>query len=52
MSKSAKTFDVFLSCSRQDVQRAKLVFEALGRQGWAVFLDEKIPNATLWEKYN
>ncbi len=44
-------YDVFLSYSRQDSERAQLVFDALGRQGWNVFMDREIPNAERWEKY-
>ena len=44
--------DVFLSYSRHDHERARAVFDALGKQaGWLVFMDEQMPNATRWEDY-
>ena len=41
--------DIFLSYSRADRVRVREVFEALGSQGWNVFMDEDIPNAARWE---
>lgn len=46
-----KGYDVFLSYSRVDRDRARLIFEELGRMGWAVFMDEDIPNAKRWEAH-
>ena len=40
--------DIFLSYSRKDRQRAKLVAEALQQQRWSVFWDYKIAAGTNW----
>lgn len=44
-------YDVFLSYSRHDKEKARLIFELLGSQGWSVFMDEEIQNGVLWDKY-
>lgn len=44
-------YDIFLSYARHDTERAQLTFDALGRQGWSVFMDKEIPNAERWEQY-
>ena len=44
-------YDIFLSYARSDREKARLIFDALGGQGWSVFMDEDIPNATRWEEY-
>jgi hypothetical protein len=44
-------YDIFLSYSHQDKDQARLMFNALGRQGWNVFMDTEIPNAARWEQY-
>ena len=44
-------YDIFLSYARHDKEQAQLVFDALGRQGWSVFMDKEIPNAERWEQY-
>jgi hypothetical protein len=36
-------YDVFLSYARRDRERAQLMFETLGRQGWSVFMDREMP---------
>lgn len=51
MITNSSSFDVFLSYSRRDLERARMLFEFLGRQGWNVFMDEKMPNATRWKDY-
>ena len=44
-------YDIFLSYSRYDKDRARLIFQFLGSQGWSVFMDEEIQNGVLWDKY-
>ena len=51
MAANHSPYDVFLSYLRRDFERARRIFDFLGRQGWKVFMDEDMPNATRWEEY-
>lgn len=42
---------IFLSYAREERTKARMVFNALGYQGWNVFMDEDIPNAERWGQY-
>lgn len=48
---SEPEFDVFLSYSRSDTEKAQAVARALGSYGWSVFRDVEIPNAERWETH-
>lgn len=41
-------FDIFISYAHEDIDFASELQAALGRQGWTVFLDREIPNASRW----
>lgn len=43
-------YEIFLSYAREDGERARSIRDALGRQGWSVFMDREIPNAERWEE--
>jgi TIR domain len=40
--------DIFLSYAHEDVDRVKMIAEALERQGWSVFWDRTIPAGKEW----
>lgn len=44
-------YDIFLSYSRLDKRRARLICEVLGSQGWSVFMDKEIQNGARWDAY-
>jgi TIR domain len=41
-------FDIFISYAHEDIEFASELQTALGRQGWTVFMDREIPNASRW----
>lgn len=42
------SFDIFISYDHEDIEFALELQAALGRQGWTVFIDREIPNASRW----
>jgi glucose/arabinose dehydrogenase len=42
--------DIFLSYSSTDRDRAKLLAEAIGKHGWSVWWDQKIPLGKSWDE--
>lgn len=42
------SFDIFIAYAHEDVEFALELQAALGRQGWTVFMDPEIPNASCW----
>lgn len=46
-----REYDIFLSYARSNKAQTRSISDALGRQGWTIFMDEEIPNAARWEQY-
>jgi TIR domain len=42
--------DIFISYEKSDLQKAKMLAQRLGSQGWATFWDRKIPAGSTWRK--